>query len=135
MKNEDNLRIITINNMKNEDNLRIITINNMKNEDNLRIITINNMKNEDNYVLCSECETNPCECKSWEKEFEKEFVSISEIIENKGFVGTKNQIKAFIEKVIKEEKEKLKTDIGKIDFYGWNEETQVMIKKKIEDLR
>ena len=93
------------------------------------------MKKEDDYVFCSKCKTNPCECKSWEKEFEKEFVSISEIIENKGFVGTKNQIKAFIEKVIKEEKEKLKTDIGKIDFYGWNEETQVMIKKKIEDLR
>ena len=68
------------------------------------------MKNEDNYVLCSECETNPCECKSWEVEFYEEFVCSFEGEPDRQAVdlwGKRDvdRLKAFIKKVIKEKKE------------------------------
>ena len=59
-------------------------------------------------------------------------------VEKQAFIdGVKAQTKTLNKhyaKVIKEEKEKIIKEIEGIDFYGWNKETQIMIKNKIKDL-
>ena len=60
------------------------------------------MKKEDDYVFCSKCETNPCKCKNWEKEYYKKFThgGITGVVQ----LTTDNafEIKAFIKKVEKQ---------------------------------
>lgn len=48
-----------------------------------------------------------------EEKFDKEFVSLGEIIESKGFVGTKDFIKSFLKSTLIEYGEYLKKQIGK----------------------
>ena len=75
----------------------------------------------------------------WENEFDKRFcVEIEEYNKEKcsyltDYIMPKD-IKQLISSLLKKERDKVIEEINDIDFYGWNENTQSMIKDKINNL-
>ena len=79
----------------------------------------------------------------WEIEFDKRFcntVGIDDIIACRWLKTPKNstqnaiftkEVKSFIRTALYQERAKLAGEIKEIDFYGWNEDTQRIIKEKL----